>query len=156
MEPIVPQERGQREMVNFKDKTHPETKRMLVILPEITLILEGGIQSAEEMAKTRGWSYDRLLYWLNQYGVINPRTQRIYGESDMQFARRKLREGLLFDKVLNAVDPMGFIRKMMDTLKKTISDQDEMILKERREVSKLTMEVERLRARLQKCEGNGI
>jgi hypothetical protein len=143
MEPIVPQERGQREMVNFKDKTHPETKRMLVILPEITLILEGGIQSAEEMAKTRGWSYDRLLYWLNQYGVINPRTQRIYGESDMQFA-------------LNAVDPMGFIRKMMDTLKKTISDQDEMILKERREVSKLTMEVERLRARLQKCEGNGI
>lgn len=138
-------------MESFKDKTHPETKQILARIIEITQTLESGKQSAEDMATVNGWSYDRLLYWLNQYGVINPKTLKIYGESDLQFKRRQEREEGLVKKNADQV-----IQDIIAKLKADIIERNELIQKQRREVIRLTGENERLAAKVKSFENGSL
>jgi len=142
-------------MSNFKDKTHSESKIIIAGLQstEITRLIESGEQSAEDMAKVKGWSYDRLLYWLEQYGVINPRMLRIYGETDMQFERRKMREEGILQDALKVSDPQGVIQGRLDQLHRDNEAKTEEILRQRRELMSLTEKCDRATNRLARFEG---
>lgn len=138
-------------MVNFKDRTHPETRAIFAELPNFKDSLEHGGISASELGRVHKWSYDRLLHWLGEWEVINFKTGRFYGESKKDFERRKQLEKISVETCADEA-----VKNTIRHLESTIARIGEELRKSQRVASNTTVEVARLRGRLQKYEGNGI
>ena len=150
MEPIVPQERGQREMVNLRDKMHPETRAILAELPIFKDSLEHGGISASELARVHKWSYDRLLHWLGKMDVLDFSTGRNYGESKKMFELRKQHEKISVETCADEA-----IKSTIRRLESTIERLGEELRKSRREASDLGQANDNLRHRIERY-GIGI